>query len=55
MQRDVFVIIVTAYKELLDWLRDIRVYEQVVMFLLTIGHHCHNFLVQDVFRHRAKK
>lgn len=30
--------------------RLISVYEQVVMFLLMIGHNCRNFLIQDAFQ-----
>lgn len=40
-----------------NYLRDSRyvsVYEQVAMFLLTVGHNCRNFLVQDVFQHSGE-
>lgn len=29
----------------------ISIYEQVALFLLTIGHNCQNFLIQDVFQY----
>lgn len=34
--------------------RYINVYEQVAMFLLTIGHNGRNFLIQYVFQHLSK-
>lgn len=37
-------------KNYLRNLRYIGVYEQAVMFLLTVRHNCRNFLIQDVFQ-----
>lgn len=31
--------------------RYVSVYENVVMFLLTIEHNCHNILIQNLFQH----
>lgn len=56
MQRHVFIRLCDELKSK-DYLHDsqyISVYEQVAMFLLTIGHNCGNFLVQDVFQYSGQ-
>lgn len=56
MQRHVFIRLCDELREK-NYLRDSRyvsVYEQVAMFLLTVGHNCRNFLVQDVFQHSGE-
>lgn len=56
MQRNVFIRLCDELRSK-DYVHDSRyisVEEHIAMLLLTIGHNCRNFLVQDVFQHSGE-